>query len=704
MSDNEKDRNQFDKVKDRFSKKPQLPKNSFNFYWIYGLALLVLIVLYISNGFHTVPKIQMEELQGMLKNNDVKGIMIITNEDYAEIYIKDDRLTRPPHSEKLRKGASKDTGPQYLVSVPDVKYFLDEVKESQADLPKEQRVSPESTKKTDWGETIGWVLPIVLMIIVWLFIMRRMSGGGGGSQIFNIGKSRAQLFDKDTNVSVTFNDVAGLEGAKVEIKEIVDFLKNPKKYTALGAKIPKGALLVGPPGTGKTLLAKAVAGEAKVPFFSLSGSDFVEMFVGVGASRVRDLFRQAKEKSPCIIFIDEIDAIGRARGKSPAHGANDERENTLNQLLTEMDGFGTNSGVIILAATNRADILDRALLRAGRFDRQIYVDMPDLNERKDIFKVHLKPLKLDDSVDVDFLAKQTPGFSGADIANICNEAALIAARKDKKVIGRQDFLDAVDRIIGGLEKKNKIISPEEKKVIAYHEAGHAAVSWLLEHAHPLVKVTIVPRGRSLGAAWYLPEERQITTTEQMFHEVCATLGGRAAEEIVFGKISTGALSDLEKITKQAYAMVMYYGLNPKVGNISYYDSTGQSEYSFQKPYSEKTAELIDEEVHKFIEEAYTSTKDILKQNREKLAQLAELLLDKEVIFKEDLEKIFGRRPFDKEDALHSQSFPTESGTNLAGGGTGNVDEQKHGLGSNGNGSLGNNDPKPTENEQGKDWQ
>jgi cell division protease FtsH len=668
MSDNEKDKNQFDKVKDRFSKKPQLPRNSFNFYWIYGLALLVLIVLYISNGFSKIPTVKWEELQGMLKNNDVRDIIIITNEDYAEIYVKDDRLSKPPHSEKLpRKAQSKDAGPQYVISVPSIENFLTKVEKAQTDagIADDQRVSPVSQKRTDWGETVGWVLPIVLMIIVWLFIMRRMSGGGGGSQIFNIGKSRAQLFDKDTNVSVTFNDVAGLEGAKVEIKEIVDFLKNPKKYTALGAKIPKGALLVGPPGTGKTLLAKAVAGEAKVPFFSLSGSDFVEMFVGVGASRVRDLFRQAKEKSPCIIFIDEIDAIGRARGKSPAHGANDERENTLNQLLTEMDGFGTNSGVIILAATNRADILDRALLRAGRFDRQIYVDMPDLNERKDIFKVHLKPLKLDDTVDVDFLAKQTPGFSGADIANICNEAALIAARKDKKSIGRQDFLDAVDRIIGGLEKKNKIISPEEKKVIAYHEAGHAAVSWLLEHAHPLVKVTIVPRGRSLGAAWYLPEERQITTTEQMFHEVCATLGGRAAEEIVFGKISTGALSDLEKITKQAYAMVMYYGLNSKVGNISYYDSSGQSEYAFQKPYSEKTAVLIDEEVSKFIEEAYKHTKEILLQNREKLDKLATQLLEKEVIFKEDLEKIFGRRPFDKEDALHS-SFPTESESNVSG--------------------------------------
>ena len=478
--------------------------------------------------------------------------------------------------------------------------------------------------------------------------MRRMGGGGSGGQIFNIGKSKAQLFDKDTNVNITFNDVAGLEGAKIEIKEIVDFLKNPKKYTALGAKIPKGALLVGPPGTGKTLLAKAVAGEAKVPFFSLSGSDFVEMFVGVGASRVRDLFRQAKEKSPCIIFIDEIDAIGRARGRSVSQGANDERENTLNQLLTEMDGFGTNSGVIILAATNRADILDRALMRAGRFDRQIYVDMPDLNERKDIFKVHLKPLKLDTTVDVDFLAKQTPGFSGADIANICNEAALIAARHGKESIGKQDFLDAVDRIIGGLEKKNKIITKLEKKVIAYHEAGHAATSWLLEHAHPLIKVTIVPRGRSLGAAWYLPEERQITTTEQLLDEMCATLGGRAAEEIIFGKISTGALSDLEKVTKQAYAMVTVYGLNDKIGNLSYYDSSGANEYGFTKPYSDKTAEVIDAEVSKMVEASYARAKKILSDNKHLLTQLAEKLLEKEVIFKEDLENIFGKRRFEKD--------------------------------------------------------
>jgi cell division protease FtsH len=493
------------------------------------------------------------------------------------------------------------------------------------------------------------------MIAVWLFIMRRMSGGGGapggggGSQIFNIGKSRAKVFDKDTEVKTTFNEVAGMTGAKEEVLEIVDFLKNPKKYTELGGRIPKGVMLSGPPGTGKTLLAKAVAGEAKVPFFSLSGSDFVEMFVGVGASRVRDLFKQAKEKSPCIIFIDEIDAIGRARGKNNFTGGNDERENTLNQLLTEMDGFGTNEHVIVMAATNRADILDRALMRAGRFDRIIYVDLPELNERVAIFGVHLKGIKTNDSVDVALLSKQTPGFSGADIANVCNEAALIAARKNKDFVDKQDFNDAIDRIVGGLEKKTKIITPEEKKVIAYHEAGHAAVSWLLEHAAPLVKVTIVPRGRSLGAAWYLPEERQITTAEQMQDEMCATMGGRAAEKVVFDKISTGALSDLEKVTKQARAMVTIYGLNDKLGNITYYDSQGQNEYAMDKPYSQETAVVIDEEISKIIEAEYDRAIDILSNNRGKLDALANLLLDKEVIFKENVEEIFGKRPWDKEE-------------------------------------------------------
>ncbi|HRG52899.1 MAG TPA: ATP-dependent zinc metalloprotease FtsH [Bacteroidia bacterium] len=640
MSDQQQPGNK--NIRDKFPKN----KTPFNFYWIYGIIVVVIVAAQLmtySGGLHEVKSADFFE--NMLKQHQVTRIVVVENEKIAEIYIDPKDFSKYPKDDLARR----KNGPHFKLKILSVESFKADLTEAQKNFSPSERIYPENESRTSWMDSLSWFLPVVVMVIIWIFVMRRMGGGAGGGQIFNIGKSKATLFDKDTNVNITFNDVAGLEGAKVEIKEIVDFLKNPKKYTILGAKIPKGALLVGPPGTGKTLLAKAVAGEAKVPFFSLSGSDFVEMFVGVGASRVRDLFRQAKEKAPCIIFIDEIDAIGRARGKSPAQGANDERENTLNQLLTEMDGFGTNSGVIILAATNRADILDRALMRAGRFDRQIYVDMPDLNERKDIFKVHLKPLKLDASVDVDFLAKQTPGFSGADIANICNEAALIAARHDKKVIEKQDFLDAVDRIIGGLEKKNKIISVHEKKVIAYHEAGHAAVSWLLEHAHPLIKVTIVPRGRSLGAAWYLPEERQITTTEQLLDEMCATLGGRAAEEIIFGKISTGALSDLEKITKQAYAMISIYGLNDKIGNISYYDSTGANEYGFTKPYSEQTAQTIDQEVSKLIEASYTRAKDILNKNKHLLTLLAEKLLEKEVIFKEDLETIFGKRPFDKEE-------------------------------------------------------
>ncbi|MFL5765698.1 MAG: ATP-dependent zinc metalloprotease FtsH [Bacteroidia bacterium] len=634
--------------KNQFPKKPGMPKSPFNFYWIYGIIAVGLIVVQLVYSSGSLKEKSITEFkENMLKQHHVTRIVAVPSEYMAEITIGKEYFKLPQYAaDKLE---NHPNGPHYKIKITDVVSLNNMLNEAEKNFTPSEMVYAEVENRTSWTDALGWFIPIVLMIVIWIIIMRRMGGGTGGGQIFNIGKSKATLFDKNTNVNITFNDVAGLEGAKVEIKEIVDFLKNPKKYTALGAKIPKGALLVGPPGTGKTLLAKAVAGEAKVPFFSLSGSDFVEMFVGVGASRVRDLFRQAKEKSPCIIFIDEIDAIGRARGKNPAQGGNDERENTLNQLLTEMDGFGTNSGVIILAATNRADILDRALMRAGRFDRQIYVDMPDLNERKDIFKVHLKPLKLDASVDIDFLAKQTPGFSGADIANICNEAALIAARHDKSFIEKQDFLDAVDRIIGGLEKKNKIISSHEKKVIAYHEAGHAATSWLLEHAHPLIKVTIVPRGRSLGAAWYLPEERQITTTEQLLDEMCATLGGRAAEEIVFGKISTGALSDLEKVTKQAYAMITIYGLNDKIGNLSYYDSTGANEYGFTKPYSEKTAEKIDEEVSKLVEAAYRRAKDILAKNRNLLTQLAEKLLDKEVIFKEDLETIFGKRPFDKEE-------------------------------------------------------
>ncbi|QQR94339.1 MAG: ATP-dependent zinc metalloprotease FtsH [Bacteroidota bacterium] len=545
--------------------------------------------------------------------------------------------------------------------IGDVGNFESKLEAIQKDFPENERIQPEyNNNDRSILEVLFWnLLPFIIIAVIWIFIMRRMGGGGAGSQIFNIGKSKAQLFDKDLNVKVTFNDVAGLEEAKVEVMEIVDFLKNPKKYTQLGGKIPRGALLVGPPGTGKTLLAKAVAGEAQVPFFSLSGSDFVEMFVGVGASRVRDLFRQAKEKAPSIIFIDEIDAIGRARGKAPSFSANDERESTLNQLLTEMDGFGSNTGVIIRAATNRADILERSLLRPGRFYRQIYVELPDLTGREEIFKVHTKTLKIDHTVDIKFLARQTPGFSGADIANLCNEAALIAARKNKTAIGKDDFLSAVDRIIGGLEKKNKIITKHEKSVIAYHESGHATVSWLLEHAHPLVKVTIVPRGNSLGAAWYLPEERQLTNKEQIFDEICAALGGRAAEEVIFGTISTGALSDLEKITKQAYASVSIFGLNERIGNISYYDSSGQQDYSFSKPYSEKTAEIIDEEVKKLIDLAYQRTKKLLVDNKEKLDKLAHRLLEKEVIFKEDLEEIFGHRPWGESEKATFNSFITD---------------------------------------------
>jgi cell division protease FtsH len=543
-------------------------------------------------------------------------------------------------------GQDNSRGPHYQFEVGSLELF-----EEKLEKAREQGIVFRLefiTVENRWVDALIGFLPIIIIIGVWIFLMRRMSGGGAGGpggQIFNIGKSKAKLFDKNTDVKTTFKDVAGLEGAKEEVQEIVDFLKNPKKYTVLGGKIPKGALLVGSPGTGKTLLAKAVAGEAKVPFFSLSGSDFVEMFVGVGASRVRDLFKQAKDKSPSIIFIDEIDAIGRARGKSNITGSNDERENTLNQLLTEMDGFGTDTNVIVIAATNRADVLDKALMRAGRFDRQIYVDLPDLNERKEIIKVHLKPIKVIKTLDIDFLAKQTPGFSGADIANVCNEAALIAARKNKKSVGKQDFLDAVDRIIGGLEKKNKIITPEEKKTIAFHEAGHAIVSWLLEHAAPLVKVTIVPRGQSLGAAWYLPEERQIVRTEQMLDEMCAALGGRAAEKVMFDKISTGALSDLEKVTRQARAMVSVYGLNDTLGNITYYDSSGQSEYNFTKPYSEETARKIDHEISEIIEKQYERAISLLATSKDKLIQLADRLLEKEVIFKDDLENILGKRPY-----------------------------------------------------------
>ena len=634
--------------------KGNLPK--FNFYWVYGIVAVILISINLFNPVNTgVLKTNYSEFKSFVENKQVRKIEVI-NKKEARVYISPDQLDQPPHKDKNIPKKSvfggPNNGPHYVFNIPNNESFSSYLEEAQKEYSrKNQTLMYDYVEEDNFGKDIlGWIIFFGIMIAVWSFIMRRVSGGGGGAggQIFNIGKSKAQMFGQGKSTNVTFDNVAGLEEAKEEVKEIVDFLKTPKKYTALGAKIPKGALLVGPPGTGKTLIAKAVAGEAKVPFFSLSGSDFVEMFVGVGASRVRDLFKQAKEKAPCIIFIDEIDAIGRARGKNPNMGSNDERENTLNQLLTEMDGFGTNSGVIILAATNRADVLDRALMRAGRFDRQIYVDMPDLNERKEIFDVHLKPIKLEKKLDKDFLARQTPGFSGADIANICNEAALIAARKKKTSVQKQDFLDAVDRIIGGLEKKNKIITKQEKKTIAYHESGHATVSWMLEHANPLVKVTIVPRGRSLGAAWYLPEERSLTTTEQILDEMCAALAGRAAESIIFNKISTGALSDLEKVTKQAMAMVTIYGLDEKIGNVSYYDSQNQG-YGFTKPYSEETAKIIDQEIKKIIDTQYERAKAILIKHEDKLHQLANKLLESEVIFKEDLETIFGKRPFEKED-------------------------------------------------------
>ena len=634
--------------KDKKTKKPKV-----NIYWVYGIVITVLLGMSFFSGdsnFNNIGKTNISEFEKYLNAGDVKEIIVI-NKNLAQISLKEDVLSKAEHQRVKSEnflGQENIKGPHYQFEVGNLELFqrkLEKAEEKGIDFKYEF-----NTVENKWLDIIIGFLPIIIIVGVWIFLMRRMSGGGAGgagSQIFNIGKSKAKLFDQNSDIKTTFKDVAGLEGAKEEVQEIVDFLKNPGKYTALGGKIPKGALLVGMPGTGKTLLAKAVAGEAKVPFFSLSGSDFVEMFVGVGASRVRDLFKQAKDKSPAIIFIDEIDAIGRSRGKSNFTGSNDERENTLNQLLTEMDGFGTNSNVIVLAATNRADVLDKALMRAGRFDRQIYVDLPDLNERREIFKVHLKPLKTIKALDVDFLAKQTPGFSGADIANVCNEAALIAARKNKKAVGKQDFLDAVDRIVGGLEKKNKIITKDEKKTIAYHEAGHAAVSWFLEFAAPLVKVTIVPRGQSLGAAWYLPEERMIVRTEQMLDEMCATLGGRAAEKVMFNKISTGALSDLEKVTRQARAMVSIYGLSENLGNITYYDSSGQGDYNFTKPYSEDTARKIDSEISKLIEKQYQRACELLSSNKEKLTALAERLLEKEVIFKNDLVKILGDRPYDE---------------------------------------------------------
>jgi cell division protease FtsH len=633
------------------NKKPTNKKPKFNIWWIYTIVVVGLLGLQIfgNDAFSNVQKTSTYELQRFLKDGDVSKIVIVSNIKQAKVYLNEEAFEKEIHSKGRDSSVfvPSNLTPAYELNFGDLQNFENAINV----VIQENNLETEVTFEVEsnvFGDLILTILPFALLIVVWIFIMRRMAGGGGGggSQIFKIGKSKAKLFDEKTDTRTSFKDVAGLEGAKEEVEEIVEFLKNPKKYTSLGGKIPKGALLVGPPGTGKTLLAKAVAGEAKVPFFSLSGSDFVEMFVGVGASRVRDLFKQAKDKSPAIIFIDEIDAIGRARGKNNITGSNDERENTLNQLLTEMDGFGTNTNVIVLAATNRADVLDTALMRAGRFDRQIYVDLPDLNERKEIFEVHLKPIKIDETIETDFLARQTPGFSGADIANICNEAALIAARKNKKKVGRQDFLDAVDRIIGGLEKKNKIITPAEKEAIAFHEAGHAMVSWFLEHAAPLVKVTIVPRGRSLGAAWYLPEERQIVRTEQMLDEMCATLGGRAAEKVIFDKISTGALSDLEKVTKQARAMVSVYGLNDKLGNITYYDSSGQDAYGFTKPYSEETAQLIDQEISKLIESQYQRAIELIEEKKDKLTLLAKRLLEKEVIFKDDLEEIFGKRPYE----------------------------------------------------------
>jgi AFG3 family protein len=644
MAENNNSKQGLDKKPDKNS------KPGFNTNWIFAVLAVALIAFSLFSNGKAIQKTTTSEIKTMIASRDIEKIVVV-NKDQARIYLKKEALEsgRYPKLPKPGTGFGMSVPKaNYTYNIGDISSFEPFILEAQksAGYTDGELIYPDYiTEKNYLGDVLSWLLFPLLLLGLWFFLMKRMSGGGAGGAggIFNVGKSRAQIFDKDNNVKLNFSDVAGLEEAKTEVMEIVDFLKNPKKYTNLGGKIPKGALLIGPPGTGKTMLAKAVAGEANVPFFSISGSDFVEMFVGVGASRVRDLFKQAKEKAPCIVFIDEIDAVGRARGRNANYGSNDERENTLNQLLTEMDGFGTNMGVIILAATNRADILDRALMRAGRFDRQIHVELPDIVEREAIFKVHLRPIKLEKSFDIAFMAKQTPGFSGADIANVCNEAALIAARKNKNVVEKQDFLDAVDRIVGGLERKTKIISAEEKRTIAYHEAGHATVSWLLEHASPLLKVTIIPRGRALGAAWYLPEERQLTTREQILDEMAYALGGRAAEEMIFGKISTGALSDLEKITKQAYAMVSFFGMSEKVGNISFYDSSGQSDFGFTKPYSEKTAELIDQEVNLIIAESYVRAKEVLKNNMKGLTELAEILLDKEVIFSEDLERIFGKR-------------------------------------------------------------
>ncbi|MCX7862191.1 MAG: ATP-dependent zinc metalloprotease FtsH [Bacteroidales bacterium] len=641
----------------------KFPKPKFNIYWIYFIIFIGFIFLQFYDFTPKPEEIDFYRLKTMISDNEVEKIVIV-NKEIAEIYLKKDALQQVKYKYIVDKGLTYNF-PQFYLTILSIDAFQENLDKIQADFPPDKRVIIKTEVRKDvWGDILSWLLPFIILIAIWIFIFRRMAGGGsGGNQIFNIGKSKAKLFDKESRINVNFNDVAGLDEAKIELQEIVEFLKNPKKYTELGGKIPKGALLIGPPGTGKTLLAKAVAGEANVPFFSISGSDFVEMFVGVGASRVRDLFRQAKEKAPCIVFIDEIDAVGRARGRNPNFGANDERENTLNQLLTEMDGFDSNSGVIILAATNRADMLDKALVRAGRFDRQIHVELPELKEREEIFKVHLRPLKYDPSLDISFLAKQTPGFSGADIANICNEAALIAARKGKKMVEKQDFLDAIDRIIGGLERKNKMITPEEKRIIAFHEAGHATVSWFCEHANPLLKVTIIPRGKSLGAAWYLPEERQISTKEQILDEICSVLGGRAAEEIIFNKVSTGALNDLERVSKQVYAMVAFLGMSEKFGNVSFFDSTGQTDFMFSKPYSEKTAELIDNEVKSIIDEQYHRAKLILTEHIDGLKKLAQLLLEREVIFTEDVESIFGKRPFQKDSSENNSSNNSLETTN-----------------------------------------
>ena len=628
---------------DMFNKTPKSGKPKmfrFNLYWMYGLIFIMLVALYMTNDSSGTKELGWTEFQKLAQENVFDKMTVYNKKNLVEATVKNGKTEQVFGNMDVSKiGGS----PKVYVKIPSADKFSDFYDKAVADSHIDTQVRFEEGDDAIWNFLVSFG-PIILLIGVWMFVMSRMSGGTGAGPggVFSVGKAKAQLFDKDNDRKVTFKDVAGLAEAKQEVEEIVSFLKNPEKYTELGGKIPKGALLVGPPGTGKTLLAKAVAGEANVPFFSLSGSDFVEMFVGVGASRVRDLFRQAKEKSPCIVFIDEIDAVGRARGKNANMNSNDERENTLNQLLTEMDGFGSNSGVIILAATNRADILDKALLRAGRFDRQIHVELPDLNERKEIFGVHLRPIKIDESVDAEFLARQTPGFSGADIANVCNEAALIAARNGKKFVQKEDFMNAVDRIVGGLEKRSKITTEEERKCIANHEAGHATLSWLLEHANPLVKVTIVPRGKALGAAWYLPEERQITTREQLQDEMCATLGGRAAEELVLGKISTGASNDLERVTKQAYAMVVYFGMSDKLPNLNYYDSTGQ-DWGFTKPYSEETAKLIDTEVQKIINEQYDRAKRILSENKEGHSKLAQVLLDREVIYSEDVEHIFGKR-------------------------------------------------------------